>query len=421
MNKNAPLVYFHKTGNNEVSVYEASSAFYLNHIDAIAKGDMPDNVPRLYTKQYTHQEITLDSLQKKIEEQHSATNKKLSMDCILFKDSQQQEDFEKNGYVVIDLIDKNIVDLLTSFYKNVEKNPLSSYGFHVSLDNEDTDQIRTISEYLIQTVRPDLDKYFQNHRIFTASFVIKDKNPMGIVPPHQDWTFVNENEYWSATIWCPLVDVNFENGALGVIRGSHLFYDHVRPSPSSSYEPPFKNEIETIFPYLDILDLKAGQAIVFNNKTIHGSPPNTVDQSRLAFGIGITHQEASIFHYYMLPDKEKKFIETFEVDPSFFFKYNNARLSDLYAHGKKPHDLNSVGVFRYTYIDYKKNELIEKMESAGNKKNDLFRGSEIFRTEKISAVVQGQPEVFHQPKLPFWKVYTPMNIFKEIRYRILKR
>jgi ectoine hydroxylase-related dioxygenase (phytanoyl-CoA dioxygenase family) len=415
--KNAPLVYFHKTKVDEVSVYQASSSFYLNHIDSIAKGNMPDHVPLLYKRNYQHREISVDDLQRKLDDDHSVTKKNAFMDCNLFKDPRLQEEFDKDGYAVIDLINSSAIDKLAAFYENSEKHIQPAQGFHVSLDHDNPDHVRTVSDQLMQTVKPELDRFFKDHQVFTASFVIKEKGTMGMVPPHQDWTFVNENQYWSATVWCPLVDVNFENGALGVIRGSHLFYDHVRPSPSRSFEPPFKSYIDAIFQYLKIVELKAGQAIVFNNKTIHGSPPNTVDQSRLAFGIGITHKEASLLHYYMLPDKDNELVEEYEISPSFFFKYNNARLSNLYSNGGKPEDLKSLGTFRYSCNNYERNEFINKMESTGNKINEKIE-------ELFNQTVIQKPENQHEPtasRLPFWKVYTPINILKEIRYRVFKR
>ena len=120
------------------------------------------------------------------------------------------------------------------------------------------------------------------------------------MPPHQDWSFVeDEKKYCSVTCWIPLQDVNMENGCIGVIKGSNRFFSNVRPSPSPQVETPLKNHMYTIFPYLELQEMKAGEALIFDNRTFHASPPNTTDSARVAVGLGFTQSEAEIRHYYL--------------------------------------------------------------------------------------------------------------------------
>lgn len=424
MEEGARLVYYQKKNEQEADVYGVDSKFYLTHIDSIAKGQMPAGIARLYTRPYRHTAVTDDALQKKIYEQHH--HKPSTMHGSLFKDPALQTAFDRDGYVVLDLIDGNQVDMLRNFYTGLQHAPLPGHGFQVSLDNERPAFVRTVSEKLIDTVRTGVERYFQDYQIFTASFVVKATNPMGVVPPHQDWSFVDEQQYWSATLWCPLVDVAMENGGLGVIRGSHLFYDHVRPSPSPQYEPPFKDQLDAVFPYLNIIDLKAGQALVFNNRTIHGSPPNASGQTRISFGIGITHKNAALKHFYKLPQQE--LVEGYDVLPDFFYEYNNARLSAMYERGEKPHGLHSTGVFGNKARQYTTTELTNMMEAAGNTRDELLvqkiasvpgYGSGMAAPGKASGSQNQSRRA--QEKRPFWKVYTPLNIYREIRHRLSSR
>jgi ectoine hydroxylase-related dioxygenase (phytanoyl-CoA dioxygenase family) len=421
----ARLVYFHKKNEVEVDVYAADQDFYLSHIDALAKGKLPSRSTKLYSRAYRHIPTTDESLRLKIKE-NLAFSENEPVKCQLFKDTSLQEAFDRDGYVVVDLIEQQQVDDLLAFYNRLDHAPMPTYGFQVSLDNERSDFVRVIADKLMKTVTPFVDQVFRNHRIFTASFVVKEKNPLGVVPPHQDWTFVNEQEYWSASIWCPLVDVDMRNGCLGVIRGSHRFYDHVRPSPSPQYEPPFKDQVFTIFPYLKLIEMKAGQALVFNNRTFHASPPNTADQPRVAFGLGITHQDAEIQHYYLLPRQERVLLERFKVNSDFFFAYNNARLSAMHEKGEKPQDLNSTGLFEYTCTRYDAPQLIEMIEAAGNVRNDdlvetmaaLFDYNADGTPKNASAAEEqsgAEPSSFN------WKVYTFGNIYRELQSRIINR
>jgi ectoine hydroxylase-related dioxygenase (phytanoyl-CoA dioxygenase family) len=420
--RGARLVYFHKQNEAEVGVYAADADFYLTHIDALAKGELPAGTERLYRRPYRHTPTTDDSLRQKIKE-NFVVSKPDPMDCQLFNDPALQTAFDRDGFVVIDLIDRELVAELLAFYRGLDHAKMPSYGFQVSLDNERSDFVREVSDKLTNTVKPFVDQIFHDHRLFTASFVVKEKNPLGVVPPHQDWTFVNEQRYWSASIWCPLVDVDINNGCLGLIRGSHRFYDHVRPSPSPQYEPPFKDQLFTIFPYLQLIEMKAGQALVFNNRTFHASPPNTADQPRIAFGLGITHRDAEIEHYYLLPRQERVLLERFKVAPDFFFAYNNARLSQMHEDGKQPEDLNSTGTFEYSCRTYDSSELVALMEAAGNVRNDelVARMAALF-DYNLDGTPKQQPVASREATSDFnWRVYTFGNIYRELQTRIANR
>jgi ectoine hydroxylase-related dioxygenase (phytanoyl-CoA dioxygenase family) len=251
----------------------------------------------------------------------------------IFKDAAQQAQFERDGYIVLDLLDADEVAHLKGFYASHTPAEKPSYGFHVSLDDKDRNQSHAVTEELYRVLTPKVAAWFQDFQIFTASYVIKETNPKGVVPPHQDWTFVDESQYWSATLWTPLVDVDMDNGALGVIKGSHLFFDWPRCSPSPQFKTPLGEHMFTIFPYLQLVPLRAGQSIMFDNRTIHGSPPNTTDHPRLAAGIGITHQDAQLFHHSLMPNVSPQTIEVFSITRDFFLQYNNGSLSDLHNSG----------------------------------------------------------------------------------------
>jgi len=360
------------------------------------------------------------------------------MNSVLFRSPQLQSSFEKDGFVVIDLAGEKELDVLLAFYAGLRNAPMPGHGFQVSLDNEDAQFVQRVAETLIGIAGPLLERHFQDHQVFTASFVVKETNPAGIVPPHQDWTFVDETRYWSATVWCPLQDVGLENGALGLISGSHNWYDHVRPSPSPYYEPPFKDQLALLFPYIRLLELKAGQAVVFNNRTLHASPPNLSGRPRLGVGIGITHRDAGLRHYYLLPGndpslrpgdrlpgEDPSLIEGYAVERTFFYHYNNARLSSLYAAGRRPEDLRSIGSFPVSQRVYAGEELQRLAEGAGNRRDDgLWR--HLSALPVFASLSPGPPEATPsvgpvQSKQPFWKVYTPKNVYREIRYRLTKK
>ena len=220
----------------------------------------------------------------------------------LFKDPETQRHFEENGYVKLQVLDPPEVQELLDFYKTLNNDhQRADYGFHVSLDNQNQEWVEKVSGKIRSIIQPKAQPHLDRAKVFTSSFVIKEPGPKAIVPPHQDWTFVDETKYCSCTFWVPLVDVDMDNGALGIIKGSHKFFDHHRPSPSPQAKSALSDHIFTIFPYLEIIEMKAGEALVFDNRLIHASPPNTTEHTRIAAGIGITQEEAELEHHYQIP------------------------------------------------------------------------------------------------------------------------
>jgi ectoine hydroxylase-related dioxygenase (phytanoyl-CoA dioxygenase family) len=421
----AKLLYFHKKSGDEVDVYLADETFYLSQIDSLAKGKPPSGVARCYSRAYRHEPVTEQRLESCIAGSF-VTGQQPAVRCRLFRDEALQDAFERDGYALIDLIGPEQVEDILAFYRGLDHAPMPQHGFQVSLDNQGSEFVKAVTAKLTETVKPFVDDRFQDHRLFTASFVVKEKNPQGVVPPHQDWTFVDERKYWSATIWCSLVDTDIHNGALGVIPGSHRFYDHARPSPSPQYEPPFKRQLFTIFPYLKIVDMKAGQALVFDNRTLHASLPNTVDQTRVAFGLGITHRDATLKHFYLLPKQEREMVQEYEVQPEFFMTYNNARLSEMHANGDQPRDLNSTGLFKYNCKRYDDRQLQNIIEAAGNVRNlPLIQTmAALFGYNEDGTKRQGSGDSRRDgggPLPSFWRIYTPTNIYREIQYRLSRQ
>jgi hypothetical protein len=168
---------------------------------------------------------------------------------------------------------------------------------------------------------------------------------------------------------------------------------------------------------MTVIELKAGQAVVFNNKTLHASPPNTSQETRIAFGLGITRSEAQLRHYFLLPQTADR-IEGYEVSREFFLSYNNARLSALHNDGQRPAGLNDIGTFNLRYRRYDTSELEERIRSAGNSKDDsLLERVKGLAGEYAAAPLQQAADVAGESR-PLWKIYTPGNIYREIRYRL---
>jgi hypothetical protein len=288
----------------------------------------------------------------------------------IFKDPQRQAEFEAQGYTVLPFLDASQIERLSTFYGTLNNDHIPSYGFHYSLDNMDGRFVQRVAEAVREHVAASVDEHFDRCKIVVASYVVKEPNPQSLVPPHQDWTFVDESAFDSVSVWAPLIDVQMETGALGVIRGSHRFFSNVRPSPSPQYRPPFLEHNFPILSHLQMIPMKAGEAVVFDNKTIHASPPNTGSAPRVAAGFVITQAEADLYHHYLLPGSGGvPRIETYAIDETFFYAYNNTKLSALHEQGKKPEGFRSEGVSDLGVEPIGADALVDLITKAGNTMN----------------------------------------------------
>jgi hypothetical protein len=348
----------------------------------------------------------------------------------IFKNINEQNQFEKDGYMLFDLLNEDEVASLAKYYfehVNLENDAL----FKVGLYMENKNMIHQMKEHIKGICLPRLKPIMGNAKFVIASYVVKfpSNEGVGAVPVHQDWSFVdNEDEYYSTTCWIPLVDVKIENGALGLIKGSNRYFKTFRPSPSRYLKNTLTDHGTDVFPYLNPVEMKAGQALFFNNATFHGSPPNCSDSIRLAIGLSFTHADARTVHYFLNPKTQGKTALKYEVDEEFFCKYNDPLLNSMFQNNQVIEDYPLIEEVNYSPPILQKEELLQLVTQSGNifheELNEKFNWS---RQLTYGETIAPQPEIENNSKIPeekdtrsFFQTYTPKNIILEINYRIKK-
>lgn len=341
----------------------------------------------------------------------------------IFQDKKWQEQFEQKGFVKIPLLDQAEIEVLRQYYTNQDFDNRIEAGFHISLDNQNEELVKEVGAKIKEVLAPKATELFDDCKIFTASFVIKEPGLQNIVPPHQDWTFVDESKFCSATVWTALVDVTEQNGALGVIPGSHKLFNHKRSSPSPQSKSPLADHIFTLFPFVEVIEMKAGESLIFDNRLIHASPPNLSDQARIAVGVGVTQSEAELKHYYQNPNSGK--LEEYTVDESFYTWFNNKRLSDLFDAGKSPVGLMKSDELERIVPDLSKEEMEALVSSLGGvsyNKPFMERLAKLFNYSIDSEEHQKELELIEEEvwkdERSFFEKYTPGNILREVAWRM---
>lgn len=115
-----------------------------------------------------------------------------------------------------------------------------------------------------------------------STFMVEDYQDPAIFPANRD-------EIFQITVWVAVDESTTENGALRFAKGTH---DRVRKIKfggkegfyNAAYELDFsEDETECVE-----VPCKPGQFIIFTERCIHGSAPNTTNRHRLAFNLRVT-------------------------------------------------------------------------------------------------------------------------------------
>jgi ectoine hydroxylase-related dioxygenase (phytanoyl-CoA dioxygenase family) len=206
-----------------------------------------------------------------------------------FRDSKIMEALHSTGYYVVDFLgEKERLQLLDIYGK-----------YHKTKDNGKGAFFGEMSEnihYSIEKILLDSwNKWFVNYKSVVNGFVVKTAGEAGYCPIHQDVADIDELKYSSINIWIPLQPITPENGALHIVpRSQHIFV----PYRAATIDALTKNIEHLIYPYFIPLYFELGQALFFDARMFHHSPPNSSDKIRLAAFCRICPKEADVITYF---------------------------------------------------------------------------------------------------------------------------
>lgn len=244
--------------------------------------------------------------------------------------NKMQDDFlKKNGFITLPILDNEAVDSLKSLYKKWHPTPPEEFYKSYFSDNEEYKA--EVENAIMKYCLPKLKKYFVDYEAFGAMFVVKPSGDKGHIPPHQDWSFVDETKHWSLNMWLPIQDTNERNGTMRFLTGSHFFMESIRGANTPELYSHLIDEIE-----LELIEtpLKAGDAVFFYHGIVHCSHFNNMEEERVCIGLSLLQKEAPIF-FHLLQDNEI-LAEKYQVNTSFYINYAHNR-------GKIPNDAIHLG------------------------------------------------------------------------------
>lgn len=298
----------------------------------------------------------------------------------ILKDEILNNQLETHGFIVVPFLEQPEKDSLISVFNSIPQNEV--IDFYASSHQNDTEFRKSMNSVITQNLQKAVDSAFINMDLLGGSFIAKQANYNELLYPHQDWNIVDENQYRSYNIWIPLIDTTKNNGAIMVMPKSHKWIQNYRHSSIPCAFQPIQN---LLLENMLTLEIKAGQALIYDHALIHASHPNLSNEARVAIASGVKPNEAELLIYW----KNGLNIEEYSSSVDYFMSEN------IFS---KPEKLVKTKTFEYSTISVDETKFYQLTGIQPPIKNDPI------------------PKV----KKSFFQTYTPSNILKELIYRIRK-
>jgi len=242
----------------------------------------------------------------------------------VFKNQDYAETLVKEGVVKIPFLSNEQLQKLNAFYFEMHPNddlPALYDGIHMTIWHSDLDYKLKVRDTIKSIIADAFEDDFSDYRALSHQFIVKKQGNETIFPIHQDWSIVDENKFFSLNIWIPLHDVDANNGAMWIVKGSHKIDRKIRGA--GILFPDYTKMILELKPYMTSFDMKAGEALIFYHSTIHGSPHNQSENSRKVVQVSLLPKEAPMQVYFQ--KNENSPLEIHLPEDDFNFKYNKIR------------------------------------------------------------------------------------------------
>lgn len=271
----------------------------------------------------------------------------------ILKNDEQNDYLCKNGFILLDCLNNEEIDLLSNLYFKWHKSDKPN-TFFKSYFSDNTAYKEEVEREIIKIIQPKVNNYFMPSDLYGGMFVVKPHGENGHLPPHQDWSFVSEKINWSLNMWSPLADVNAQNGNMKMIPGSHRFMHTIRGFNTKDQYIHQKDLLEKIA--IDI-PMKKGEIIFFFHGIIHGSTKNMNIAERVSIGLSIKEKNIpTYFHYY---NEKSDSVSVYLTDLSFYKNFRGEKVEN----NKMAKYLGKTG---FSFSSISDDEIIIKAQKALN-------------------------------------------------------
>lgn len=238
-------------------------------------------------------------------------------------DPDRDREFAERGFVVLpDILGPEEVRILRDDF--LRRVPVDDHGMKIDFVREDRRFLREGSDLAVSVLAPHVSRVFVDHVPLLASYVTKWPGDDSTMALHEDRTYVDPDLHVAANLWITLDDVgpDIPNGGLYVVP----FSNAITPKWVGSEAP------DLIRPYEDYLiehaeqpAVSAGSAIIYDNRTLHGSAPNRTTEVRAAVAYEIVPRGVEIIHALATSRRHRK---VYRIDADFLLDTNPTRVRE---------------------------------------------------------------------------------------------
>ena len=215
-------------------------------------------------------------------------------------DHDRQREFDTLGYTVVRLMTP---DQAKAVCGRLE----AALGSHGREADAPAKQSRTVMSYIDseasfrmtadrlarEALTGPLAQTVRGYRIVSGAIFFKPPGA-GEIRVHRDWTQTLDRSEVAFSVWCALDDVDAGNGALQMVPGSHRLVPEIT---SLSVAPAFAPHADVLKASSRSVELRAGEAVIFDSRTIHWSPPNRSGRQRRAVQVVCLPEQARHVFY----------------------------------------------------------------------------------------------------------------------------
>ena len=237
-----------------------------------------------------------------------------------FQNNEMADEVYDKGYIIAGKLEDETIEKLITLYDGLHDFQKPMGGMFYSLYSKDLEYRKKVHDGIGAILKPLYDSLFQDYKIVLNSYIVKVSGPESEFCLHQDSTSLDETKYSNLSVWIPLQDTDLTNGCMSVIPYSHKMFS---PYRGISFDPPFDQISSTLRKYLQPLELKKGEILLFDNRLVHNSVLNTSGKDRVVAMSGIYPIGAPIITCYKDENDRSSPIEIIEQEEDFLLTYPN--------------------------------------------------------------------------------------------------
>jgi hypothetical protein len=224
------------------------------------------------------------------------------------------------GYVIAGKLTEDQLSQLRKLYSELHNFQQQEGGMFYSVYSRDVAYRKKVNDDIRAILKPTYDTLFHDYKTVINSYIVKVSGPESEFSLHQDSTGLDEMKYSCVSVWIPLQDTNNTNGCLSVVPHSHKMFS---PYRGISFPQQFENISNTVRKYLQPIEMKAGEILLFDNRLVHTSGVNSLGEDRVVVMSGIFPSDAKIVSCFKDTTVENSPIEIIEQADDYLITFEN--------------------------------------------------------------------------------------------------